>query len=146
MSTEENKEIVRRYQEAYNTANYDALDDLVAADVLTPNMISNMPRGLEGAKLVHQKTLLGMPDYHTAIEDLIAEGDKVAARVRITGTHTGDFYGIPPTGRHIDLTGIYIVRIVNGKIVEHWGEENGVTVLRQLGFKIKLEPNDRTSA
>ena len=140
MSSEENKNIVRKYQEAYNASNFDALDELVAADVLTPNMTSNMPRGLEGAKLVHQKTLTGMPDYHTAIEDLIAEGDKVAARVRITGTHTGDFYGIPPTGRHIDLTGMYIVRIADGKIVEHWGEENGVTVFRQLGFKIKLEP------
>jgi steroid delta-isomerase-like uncharacterized protein len=138
MSPEENKNIVRRYQEAYNTANYDALDEVVAADVLTPNMIATMPRGLEGAKLVHQKTLTGMPDYQTTIEDLIAEGDKVAARVRITGTHTGDFYGIPPTGKHIDLSGIYIVRIADGKIVEHWGEENGVTVLRQLGFKIKL--------
>ncbi len=126
MSVEENKDIVRRYQEAYNTANYDALDEVVAADVLTPNMISNMPRGLEGAKFVHQKTLTGMPDYHTAIEDLIAEGDKVVARVRITG-------------KHIDLSGIYIVRIADGKIVEHWGEENGSEVLRQLGFKIKLE-------
>jgi steroid delta-isomerase-like uncharacterized protein len=143
MSTEENKNIVRRYQEAYNTANYDALDEVVAADVLTPNMISNMPRGLEGAKLVHKKTVTGMPDYHTTIEDLIAEGDKVAARVRITGTHTGDFYGIPPTGRHIDLTAIYIVRIADGKIVEHWGEENGSEVLRQLGFKIKLEPAEK---
>jgi steroid delta-isomerase-like uncharacterized protein len=140
MSTEENKEIVRQYQEAYNTANYDALDEVVAVDVLTPNMIASMPRGLAGAKLVHQKTVTGMPDYHTAIEDLIAEGDKVAARVRITGTHTGDFYGIPPTGKHIDLSGIYIVRIADGKIVEHWGEENGSEVLRQLGFKIKLEP------
>ena len=143
MSTEENKEIVRRYQEAYNTCNYDALDEVVAVDVLTPNMISTMPRGREGAKLVHQKTVTGMPDYHTAIEDLIAEGDKVAARVRITGTHTGDFYGIPPTGRHIDLSGIYIVRIADGKIVEHWGEENGSEVLRQLGFKIKLEPIEK---
>ena len=140
MSVEENKDIVRRYQEAYNTGNFDALDEVVAADVLTPNMIANMPRGLAGAKLVHQKTLTGMPDYHTAIEDLIAEDDKVMARVRITGTHTGDFYGIPPTGKHIDLSGIYIVRIADGKIVEHWGEENGAEVLRQLGFKIKLEP------
>jgi len=140
MSVEENKDIVRRYQEAYNTGNFDALDEVVAADVLTPNMIANMPRGLAGAKLVHQKTLTGMPDYHTAIEDIIAEDDKVVARVRITGTHTGDFYGIPPTGKHIDLSGIYIVRIADGKIVEHWGEENGAEVLRQLGFKIKLEP------
>jgi predicted ester cyclase len=109
------------------TANYDALDEVIAADVLTPNMIASMPRGLAGAKLVHQKTVTGMPDYHTAIEDLIAEGDKVVARVKITGTH-------------IDLSGIYIVRIADGKIVEHWGEENGSEVLRQLGFKIKLEP------
>ena len=140
MSTEENKEIVRRYQEAYNAANYDTLDEIVAADVLTPNMISSVPRGLKGAKLVHQKTLIGMPDYHTTIEDLIAEGDKVVARVTLTDTHTGDFYGIPPTGKRIKLSAMYIVRIEGGKIVEHWGEENGVTVLRQLGFKIKLEP------
>jgi len=142
MSLESNKDIVRRYQEAYNTADYDALDAVVAADVSTPNMIATMPRGLAGAKLVHQKTLTGMPDYHTHIEDLIAEGDKVVARVTITGTHTGDFYGIPPTGKHINVSGIYIVRIAGGKIVEHWGEENGVTVLKQLGFKIKLEPVD----
>ena len=140
MSIEENKEIVRRYQEAYNQQDYDALDEIVAQDVLTPNMISTMPRGLEGAKLVHQKTLLGMPDYQTTIEDLIAEGNRVVARVTITGTHTGDFYGIPATGKRINVSAIYIVRIANGKIVEHWGEENGVTVFRQLGFKIKLEP------
>ena len=103
-------------------------------------MISSVPRGLEGAKLVHQKTLIGMPDYHTKIEDLIAEGDKVVARVSMTGTHIGDFYGIPPTGRRVNLTGIFIVRIADGKIVEHWGEEDGVKVLRELGFKIKLEP------
>lgn len=142
MSLEENKEIVRRYQEAYNNQDYDALDALVAADVLTPNMISSVARGLEGAKQVHQKTVTGMPDYHTTIEDLIAEGDKVAARVTLTGTHTGDFYGIPPTGRKIHLSAMYIVHIADGKIVEHWGEENGMTVLRQLGFNIKLEPAD----
>lgn len=140
MSLEENKEIVRRYQEAYNTSNWEALADVLAADVITPNIISGMPPGIEGAKAVHQKTLLGMPDYYTTIEDLIAEGDKVVARVRMTGTHTGNFYGIEPTGRLVNLTSIYIVRIANGKIVEHWGEEDGVAVLRQLGFKIKLEP------
>jgi steroid delta-isomerase-like uncharacterized protein len=142
MSTEENKAIVRRYQEAYNTGDFAALAEVVAADVLTPNIASGMPSGLEGAKAVHEKTLLGMPDYHTRIDDLIAEGDKVVARVTITGTHTGNFWGVPPTGKQINLTGIYIVRIADGKIVEHWGEENGLRVFRQLGFKIKLEPLD----
>lgn len=140
MSLEENKDIVRRYQEAYNTSNFEALADVLAADVLTPNIISGMPPGREGAIKVHQTTLLGMPDYYTTIEDLIAEGDKVVARVRMTGTHTGNFYGIEATGRRVNLTSIYIVRIANGKIVEHWGEEDGVAVLRQLGFKIRLEP------
>ena len=140
MPIEENKEIVRRYQEAYNRQDYDALAEIVAPDVLTPNIIPSMPHGLEGAILVHQKTLQGMPDYHTRIDDLIAEGDRVAARVTITGTHTGHFYGIPPTGKRINVSGIYIVRIANGKSVEHWGEENGVTVFRQLGFKIRVEP------
>ena len=140
MSLEENKDIVRRYQEAYNTSNFEALAEVLATDVITPNIISGMPPGIEGAKAVHQKTLLGMPDYYTTIEDLIAESDRVVARVRMTGTHTGNFYGIEPTGRRVNLTSIYIVRISNGKIVEHWGEEDGVTVLKQLGFKIKLEP------
>ncbi len=140
MSIENNKNIVRRYQDAYNNGNFVALAEVVAADVLTPNIISGMPPGLEGAKTVHQTTLLGMPDYRTTIEDLIGEGDKVVARVRMTGTHTGNFWGIPPTGKRVNLTAIYIVRIADGKIVEHWGEENGITVLRQLGFKPKLEP------
>lgn len=140
MSIEHNKDIVRRYQDAYNTANYESLADVVAADVRTPNIASGMPPGLEGAIAVHRKTLLGMPDYLTTIEDLIAEGDKVVARVRITGTHTGDFWGVPPTGRQVNLTAIYIVRIADGKIVEHWGEEDGMKVFRQLGFRLKLEP------
>ncbi|NOT05371.1 MAG: ester cyclase [Anaerolineales bacterium] len=140
MSIEENKNIVRRYQEAYNNCDFDALAELVSADVLTPNIIAGMPSGLEGAKVVHQTTLIGMPDYHTNIEDLIAKGDKVVARVTMTGTHTGNFWGIPATGKRVNLTGIYIVRIANGKIVEHWGEENGMIVIKQLGFKTRLEP------
>jgi steroid delta-isomerase-like uncharacterized protein len=140
MSIEDNKNIVRRYQDAYNAADFESLAEVMAADVRTPNIARNMPPGLEGAIAVHQKTLLGMPDYHTTIEDLIAEGDKVVARVTMTGTHTGDFWGIPPTGKRVNLTSIYIVRIAAGKIVEHWGEENGMTVFRQLGFNLKLEP------
>ena len=139
MSIEDNKYIVRRYQDAYNAGDFSALTEVMAADVLTPNIARGMPPGLEGAIAVHQTTLLGMPDYHTTIEDLIAEGDKVVARVRMTGTHTGDFWGVPPTGRRVNLTAIYIVRIADGKIVEHWGEEDGMKVFKQLGFKLKLE-------
>lgn len=139
MSIEDNKNIVRRYQDAYNAGDYAALAEVMAEDVDTPTIARGMPPGLEGAIAVHQKTLLGMPDYLTTIEDLIAEGDKVVARVTMTGTHTGDFWGVPPTGRRVNLTAIYIVRIADGKIVEHWGEENGIQVFKELGFNLKLE-------
>jgi steroid delta-isomerase-like uncharacterized protein len=133
MSIEENKNIVRRYQEIYNRNDLDSLGAVVADDVLTPKMLPGMEPGLEGAKQVHARTLIGMPDWHTEIDDLIAEGDKVVARITMSGTHTGDFWGIPSTGKRVEFTGIYIVRIAGGKIVEHWGEEDGVSLLQQLG-------------
>jgi steroid delta-isomerase-like uncharacterized protein len=139
MSLEENKQIVRRYQECYNTNNLDRLDEVMSFDVLTPKIMPDMPSGLEGAKAVHHKTLLGMPDFHTEIQDLIAEGDKVVARVLMTGTHTGNFYGIPATGKRVEFTGVFIARIENGKIVEHWGEEDSYGLLLQLGLKLKAE-------
>jgi predicted ester cyclase len=64
---------------------------------------------------------------------MIAEGDKVVARITMSGTHTGSFMGVPATGRYVEFTGIYFARISNGKIVEHWGEEDGVSLLTQLG-------------
>ena len=92
MSTEQNKNIVRRYQEIYNRNELDSLREVLAKDVLTPKIMPGLKSGLEGAKQVHAITLIGMPDWHTAIEELIAEGDKVVARITMTGTHTGDLY------------------------------------------------------
>jgi len=136
MSIEENKQIVRRYQEIYNSNDLDALGEVMSFDVSTPKIMPNMPSGLEGAKAVHQKTLLGMPDFYTEIQDLVAEGDKVVACVLMTGTHTGNFYGIPATGKRVEFTGVFIVRIADGKIVEHWGEEDSYGLLLQLGMKL----------
>ena len=133
MSIEENKNIIRRYQEAYNNNELDTLDEVVAVNVLTPKIMPGIPSGLEGAKAVHQRSLLGMPDFHTRIDDLVAEDDKVVARVTMTGTHTGDFWGFPATGNKVTFTGIYIARIENGKIIEHWGEEDGISLMQQIG-------------
>lgn len=134
MSVEPNKEIVRRYQEAYNTNNLDALDELLAVDLLTQTLLPGFPAGLEGAKAVHLKTLIGMPDLHTRIDELLAEGDRVMARFTMTGTHAGDFFGIPATGKQISVGGVFIVRIADGRIVEHWGVEDEAGLLRQLGM------------
>jgi steroid delta-isomerase-like uncharacterized protein len=133
MSIEENKKIVRRYQEIYNSNDLDALGEVVSEDLLTPRLMPGIPAGIEGARAAHRIMLAGFPDYQTVIEDLFAEGDKVAARITMSGTNTGSFMGIPATGKHVSFTGIYIARIADGKIVEHWGEEDSVSLLQQLG-------------
>jgi hypothetical protein len=132
MSIEENKDIVRRYQEIYNSNALDRLVEVVSEDLLTPKIMPGIPHGMEGAKAAHQIMLAGFSDYQTVIDDLIAEGDKVAARITMSGTHTGSFMGILPTGKFVSFTGMYIARIANGKIAEHWGEEDGVSLLQQL--------------
>ena len=138
MALEENKTIVRRYQDIYNSNKLDNLLEVVSEDLLTPKIMPGIPSGIEGAKVAHQIMLAGFPDYQTVIDDLIAEGDKVAARITMSGTNTGSFMGIPSTGKFISFTGMYIARIANGKIVEHWGEEDGVSLLAQLGVLPKM--------
>jgi predicted ester cyclase len=134
MSTEANKNLVRRYQEAHNTNNLDALDEIVAADLITHSLMPGLPPGLEGGKMVHRLAVGAFPDFRADIEDLIAEGDKVVARMTFCGTHTGgEFMGIPPSGRQFAFTATAIFRIAGGKIVEHWGEEDSVGWLQQLG-------------
>jgi len=133
VSIEENKEIIRRYQEIYNSNDLDALGEVVSENLLTPRIMPGIPTGIEGAKAAHRIMLAGFPDYQTTIDDLFAEGDKVAARITMSGTNTGSFMGSSPTGRRVSFTGIYIARIENGKIVEHWGEEDGISLLQQLG-------------
>ena len=133
MSIEKNKKVVRRYQEIYNSNNLDALTEVVSEELRTPKIMPGIPSGIEGAKVAHQIMLMGFPDYQTMIDDLIAEGDKVVARITMSGTHTGVFMGISATGKYVEFTGIYIAQIANGKIVEHLGEEDGVSLLTQLG-------------
>jgi steroid delta-isomerase-like uncharacterized protein len=134
MTTEENKEIVRRYQEASNANDLDALDTLVAPNLISHNPTPGLPPGLEGGKMAHRATLAAFPDLHYHVEDLIAEGDKVVQRFTLHCTHRGVFMGLPPTGREITLTGVSIFRIENGKIVEHWAVQDGLALMVQLGL------------
>lgn len=134
MSTEANKAIVRRYQEAYNSNNLDALNEVVAHDFVSHSLAPGLPEGLQGGNLMHQMAMAAMPDYRVSIDDLIAEGDRVVARFTMTGIHTGaDFLGLSASGRKINVTGISIFRVASGKIVEHWANEDALGLLQQLG-------------
>jgi steroid delta-isomerase-like uncharacterized protein len=133
MSTEENKTIVRRYQEIYNTNQLDALPEVLAPDFRPHSLMPGVPATLEGYKTIQDGTLAAFPDFHVSIEDLIAEGDKVVMRFLMTGTHQGNFMGAPATGVKIHVTGISIFRLAGGKIAEHWGEEDSLGWLQQVG-------------
>jgi len=134
MSTEQNKDIVRRYQEAHNKNDMAALDGLVATDIVSHNHFPGLPQGLEGSKMGHQGLLKTFPDLHTDTENLIAEGDKVVQLFTVSGTDKGGFMGAPPTGKSYKVGGISIFRIANGKIVEHWGQFDQMSVMMQLGL------------
>ena len=134
MSPEENKAIVRRYQDALNRNDLDALDEIVAADVRMPNALPGFPPGLEGAKLNHKASVSIFAEWRVTIEDMVADEEKVAVRIMMSGHHTGPLGDIPPTGKRFNMAGVYFVRIADGKIVEHWGMGDTTAMMQQLGL------------
>ena len=134
MSAEENKTIVRKYREAHNQNKLDALDAIVAQDVISHAALPGLPPGLAGGKMAHQIFLGSFSDLQTTTEDLIAEGDKVVERYLTRGTHTGDFMGALPTGKTFAAETMVIYRLANGKIVETWGLNDVQAVMMQLGL------------
>ncbi len=131
MSLEENKAIVRRFIEAYNKQNLDSLDEFVAQDYVDH---TNKIQGLEGLKQLMSMGIKGVPDWHETIEDIIAEGDKVWVRLGYTGTHTGEMFGIAPTGNKITAKAVDIYRIVNGKLAEYWNVTDRLELLKPQGI------------
>ena len=124
MSTEQNKARDRRIvEEVFNAGNFDLLDELVV-----PGIAAHLKRDIGG--MLKQ----AFPDLHYAIEDHLAEGDRTAIRVTITGTNTGSFRGRPPTGKPMRWTGNVISRHADGKIVEQWIQIDMLGVMQQLGI------------
>ena len=131
MSLEENKEVVRRFVEAYNNQNLDLLDEILASDYFDK---SNQV-GPEGLKQLIKMAFAAFPEYHETIEDIVAEGDKVWILVRTnTGSHTGEFLGVAPTGKKLTTLAVDILRVVDGKIVEYQDVVDRLDFLNQLGI------------
>jgi steroid delta-isomerase-like uncharacterized protein len=138
MSAEENKAIARRGYEAINQNNLDALDEVVAPDITDHDPAPGQAPGLEGVKQWFSSMHTAFPDFRMNVEDMIAEGEKVVARVRLSGTHQGEFMGIDATGNRVTIKGIDILRInADGKIMERWGNFDDLGMMQQLGV---MEP------
>ncbi len=134
MSTEENKALIQRTVDAFNQGDLAAVDQLFAAHYIDHDRSrTGLPPGPAGVKQAWGMFRAAFPDLHATIEDMIAEGDKVAVRGVIRGTHQGELMGIPPTGKQVMVTLMDINRIEGGHLVERWGEADMLGLLQQLG-------------
>ena len=133
MATETNKTITRQLLDAINTDNEAAFLAVLAPAVVDHYSLPGLPPGREGWNMNRKILRSAFPDCRWDEEDLFAEGDRVVGRYTLRGTHQGDFLGIPATGNAITVSNIHIVRIADGKIVEHWGHGDDMGMMRQLG-------------
>ena len=128
---EKNKAILRLFiEEAWTIGNVDVIDDIFSENY------DAHPMGVIGGSGMKQHVVgfrAAFPDLRITIDDLIAEGEIVVARATMYGTQKGEFFGIPPTGKEVNVSMFGIDRIVDGKIVEGWGEVDMLTMMQQLG-------------
>jgi steroid delta-isomerase-like uncharacterized protein len=134
MSAEESKAIVRQFWGVWGEGNIGLAEELLAPDYVnhSPGM-PDQPTGPEGVKAVLSMFRGGMPDSRVVISDMIAEGDKVAVRYTIEGTHEGDLFGVPPTGRRVSIESFTVELVSDGKIREHWRVTDTLDMMQQLG-------------
>jgi predicted ester cyclase len=142
---ERNKDVIRKLMAEVDRGNLDVIDACYAPDYVdrTPSPIRSLAPGREGVRQAFALFQKAFPDTRHTIEDLVAEGDRVAARISACGTHTGELFGQAPTGRVVTLTGITIYRLVDGRIVERWAE-HGLGILDQLGISPPVATAENT--
>ncbi len=135
---EQNKEIVKRFWEEFNKGNAEIYKELFASDY-TYYAPSNSPQPMSREEIMEfMKTFFeAFPESIWSIEDLIAAGDKVIVRFFYKGTHEGEFLSVPATGNKVEMGGIIITRIENGKIVEDRDESDMFGFMQQLGMELK---------
>jgi steroid delta-isomerase-like uncharacterized protein len=133
MSLQGNKDVVQRIIDLFNEGKREQLKELYTEDF--GNHDPSAPQVTTRDALIQTFAAwwTGFPDAHTTIDDMIAEGDQVAKRFTFRGTQTGEFQGIPPTGKSIAMTGITIYRFAGGKVAECWWNYDTMGAMQQLG-------------
>jgi steroid delta-isomerase-like uncharacterized protein len=125
---------MRSFYEHVNDGDVEGFAALISDDLIEHDETPGFPPTKEGVKLFFTAYMAAFPDLRMDAEDVLVSGDKVIARVRVTGTNTGDFMGMPATGKAIDVAGIDIVRFGDdGLGAEHWGVFDAMKMMQQLG-------------
>jgi steroid delta-isomerase-like uncharacterized protein len=145
MSTDENKALVRRWFAETDRGNDGIIDELCAPEYVDHSPpIPGMGDGSAAVRQANATLRAAFPDTVHTVEDQIAEGDKVVTRLRARATFTGECLGIPPNGKVVEITGISIHRIANGKLLEHWANFDSFSFMQQLG--VVPIPEDQAAA
>ena len=133
-TTVENKALFRRtYEELFNQGNLELAEELISADFVNHEAPPGRDRGPESMRGLATMLRTALPDLHFTIEELVDEGDTVAGRLTMSGTHEGPLMGTPPTGRSVRQDHMHFVRFRDGKAVEHWGVRDDLGMMQQLG-------------
>ncbi|MCY7355872.1 MAG: ester cyclase [Rudanella sp.] len=125
MTTEQNKQRITEYIKAVHVA--------IKPMELLDRYISDADMELKGHIQVFEA---GIPCYDFIPEDIIADGNKVMVRFRVKGQHTGDLFGCPPTGNHVNFTGVIVYELADGMIVNHWMEVDSVGMMQQISTAV----------
>jgi steroid delta-isomerase-like uncharacterized protein len=135
MSTEQNKAMARQMiEDVFNRGDMSRFDEYLAPDfVEREELPPGLPGGREGVIQLTAILRSAFPDFKATIDDLVAEGDRVVMRQTWRGTHKGEFMGVPPTGKSVSFGVIDILRIAGGKVAEHWGLMDSMSLMQQLG-------------
>jgi predicted ester cyclase len=134
VSAQDNKSLVRRFvDEVQSAGNIDLIDEICSPKFVNHSAPPGLPTDCEGIKIATVMFRRAFPDSYFTVEDMMAEGDKVATRKTFHGTHEGEFMGIPPSGRSVSMSLMDIVRITEGRVVEHWSVGDTLGMMQQLG-------------
>jgi len=133
---ETNTAAQQRLGELINSGDIDGIDEVFATDVLDHDRAPDQGDGVEGTKGFFRTLSTAFPDAHLEVDQLVADDDNVVIAYRLSGTHQGDFQGVPATGKRIEARGVQVGRFQDGKIVERWGSTDELGILRQLGATI----------
>jgi predicted ester cyclase len=133
MSEEANKALIRQFVAAADQQDFNGASAYLSPDVIVHLAGAPSPLDFPTFFQFGQMWHAAFPDEHTVFDDQIAEGDRVVSRMTSSATHTAEFQGILPTGKRISVTGIWIDRVAEGKIVERWGVIDMLGVMQQLG-------------
>ena len=134
MSIEENKALVLKFYETFDQQDIEKARSLISTNIIAQGLDVIPLEGFDAVMKYGAMMFAAFPDGHHHIDEVIAEEEKVFTRGIFTGTHRGDFMGIPATGQYVHFSVVHVDRIEHGKVIEHWGQGNTLALMKQLGI------------